>query len=135
MGLKDSIRIGVSILGMLGCAVAPAACDHASVVAPIPLPTQITECETHTARVCGTWSLVSGTRTYTANWPQGSEATITVVQFDAAAVVFNRTDNAGPTPDMNAHYVGVLSGASVRSGVVQWTTGGQTFSGTWDATW
>lgn len=137
MALKNPIRLVVGIFSLLGCAVAPSACDHGptNVITPIQLPSQMTECETNTQRVCGTWSLVSGTRTYTAIWPQGSKATISVVQFDSAAVVFNRIDNAGPTPDMNAHYVGVPSGASVKSGVVQWTTGGQTFSGVWDATW
>jgi hypothetical protein len=136
MALNNPIRVGMSILGFLGCAVAPAACDHAAdVIAPVPLPSQITECETNTQRVCGTWSLVTGTRTYSATWPQGSKATISVVQFDSAAVVFNRTDNAGPTPGMNAHYVGIPSGATVKNGVVQWTTGGQTFSGVWDASW
>jgi hypothetical protein len=126
----------VGLLGLLGCAVAPAACDHGpGALEPLQLPSQITECETNTQRVCGTWSLVSGTRTYNAVWPQGSRATISVVQFDLTAVVFNRVDSAGPTPDMNAHYVGVPSGGSVKSGVVQWTTGGLTFSGMWDATW
>ncbi|MGH9422808.1 MAG: hypothetical protein ACRD3J_22735, partial [Thermoanaerobaculia bacterium] len=112
MALNNSIRLGVSILGLLGCAVAPAACDHATdIVTPVPLPSQITECETNTQRVCGTWSLVAGTRTYSATWPQGSQATISVVQFDSTAIVFSRVDTAGPTPDMNAHYVGVPSGA------------------------
>lgn len=124
--------------GLLICAMMiPAACDHptTNVIEPALLPAQINECETNTQRVCGTWTLVSGTNTYSATWPQGSNATITMIQFDPAAVVFNRIDNAGPTPDMNARYVGILSGTSVKTGVVQWTTGGQTFSGKWDANW
>ena len=137
MALQDSIRLGVGLLGLLGCAMAPAACDSSatSAIAPAQLPAQISECETNTRRVCGTWSLVAGTRAYAATWPQGSRATISVIQFDSTAVVFSRIDNAGPTPDMNARYVGILNGATVKSGVVQWKTGGQTFSGTWDASW
>ena len=136
MALKNSIRLGAGVLGLLGCAVAPAACDHGTdLVAPIQLPSQITECETHTQRVCGTWTLVPGTRTYTAIWSQGSKATISVAQFDSKAVVFDRVDNAGPTPNMNAHYVGILSGARVNGGAVQWTDGGVIISGTWDASW
>ena len=136
MTFNNPIRLGVSVLGLLGCAVAPAACDHGTdIVTPVPLPSQITECETHTARVCGTWSLVAGTRTYNAVWSQGSKATITVVQFDSKTIVFDRVDNAGPTPDMNAHYVGIPSGAAVNSGTVQWKNDGLTISGIWDASW
>jgi len=137
MSLRLLIRSSAGLVGLLGCVVAPAACDHAAtnVIAPAQLPAQINECETNTQRVCGTWSLVAGTRTYSANWPQGSKATIAATQFDSTAVVFNRTDSQGPTPDMVARYVGIPTGASVTSGVVQWTTGGQTFSGKWEATW
>ena len=137
MSLTNLVRFGVSCIGLLGCVVAPAACDRAAtnVIAPLQLPAQINECETNTQRVCGTWTLVAGTRTYSANWPQGSKATITVTQFDASAVVLGRTDLQGPTPDMVAKYVGIPNGARVTGGVVQWTTGGKTFSGTWEATW
>ena len=137
MSLRLFIRSSASLVGLMGCVVAPAACDRAAtnVIAPATLPAQINECETNTQRVCGTWSLVAGTRTYSATWPQGSKATITVTQFDADAVVFRRTDSQGPTPDMVAKYVAIPSGARVTNGIVQWNTGGQIFSGSWEASW
>lgn len=113
------------------------ACHHHPVnedVVPA-LPAKIRECETNTARICGTWTLVVGTSTYSANWVNGSKAIITVVQLDDRAVVFTRRDTAGPTRDMVARYVAIPDGSVVRSGQVRWTTGSLTFFGIWDAHW
>jgi hypothetical protein len=113
------------------------ACHHRPVnedVAPA-LPAEIRECETNTARICGTWTRVVGTSTYSASWANGSKAIITVVQLDDRAVVFTRRDTEGPTRDMVARYVAIPDGSVIRRGQVRWTTGGLTFFGIWDAHW
>jgi hypothetical protein len=103
---------------------------------PTPaLPSVIQECETNTARVCGTWALNPGTSTYSASWVNGSKAIITVVQLDERAVVFTRRDTSGPTSDMIARYVAIPDGKAVQRGQVRWSTGGLTFFGIWDAEW
>lgn len=96
---------------------------------------QIFACETNSAEVCGTWTRLNNSAEYIAQWPQGSEAIITVVRFDATGVVFDRRDTEGPTPDMVARYTGIPEGREVQDGVVRWTTGGWTFQGSWRATW
>jgi hypothetical protein len=99
------------------------------------LPSTITECETHTARVCGTWTLLPGTAMYSASWLNGSRANITAIQLDGRAVVFTRFDTGGPTPKMVARYVAIPDGRTVRNGQVRWSDGGLIFFGTWDASW
>lgn len=122
---------------LLAVAWATASC-HTHPLDPEPtpsLPSLIEECETNTARVCGTWGLIPGTLTYSATWTNGSRAIITVVQLDERAVVFRRRDTSGPTSDMVARYVAIPDGNTVQRGQVRWTTGGLTFFGIWEAEW
>lgn len=100
-----------------------------------PLPSQISECETNTARVCGAWTRVAGTNTYTAMWAQNSTATITVEQWDDEFIELTRRDTGGPTPNMQARYIAIPGARSVTKGQVRWTDGGVTIYGTWDASW
>ena len=99
------------------------------------LPKQISECETHTARVCGLWVRNEGTSSYSATWAQNSTATITVVRWDSGIVEFSRRDTGGPTPRMVARYIGIPRGESVTKGQVEWTNDDVTIYGTWDASW
>ncbi len=111
-------------------------CDSDSTVVADPtLPDVIQECETNTARVCGTWTRQPNTNTYLAQWTQGSQAVVTVVQLDSRAAIFTRKDTGGPTADMVARYIGFADGKTVQKGQVRWTTGGLTFYGTFDAQW
>lgn len=107
-------------------------CSKSSTV-PDPLPARILQCETNTATVCGTWTQIGGH--YRAVWTQGSEANIEIERFDRDVVVFTRSDDVGPTPKMQARYVGVREGRAVRDGHVTWTNEGLTYSGRWQAEW
>lgn len=98
------------------------------------LPEVISECETNTARVCGTWRLGAG-RTYSARWSQASVAKIRVLRFDDDSVAFERDDPAGSSAGMNAVYRGARTGGRSAAGVVTWTYRGRRFSGAWDAEW
>jgi hypothetical protein len=123
-----------------GYAVALLACIACSTnsMSPAPadaLPAVIQECETHTARVCGTWVRNAGTSDYIGSWAQGSKATITAVRWDEDIVEFVRRDTAGPTPSMQAHYLAIKNGRSVSFGQVRWINDGLTIFGTWDAGW
>ena len=112
-----------------------AACSTNSVSPAEPLPSLIRECETHTARVCGTWTRNKGTSTYSATWTQGSIATITPVRWSEDMIEFERRDSEGPTPTMQARYLAIRNGNTVSFGQVRWTNDGLTIFGTWDASW
>jgi hypothetical protein len=99
------------------------------------LPAVIRECETHTARVCGTWTLKAGTSNYSATWPQGSTATITALRWTDDIIELERHDTGGPTPSMYARYLGMRHNNSVSFGQVRWINDGLTIFGTWDASW
>jgi hypothetical protein len=97
-------------------------------------PPRIRECETHTARVCGTWRR-SSSSLYSASWSQRSAAKIEVYRFDRDSVAFVRNDPTGSSRGMHAEYLGARSGERSAAGVVTWTHGGSTFSGRWEAEW
>jgi hypothetical protein len=99
------------------------------------LPALIRECETHTARVCGTWTRSDNASTYAAVWSQGSTATIKAVQWTDDVIEFERTDTGGPTPKMKARYLAIRNGNTISFGQVRWSNDGLTMFGTWDATW
>ena len=117
-------------LGALLVAAGIAGCDS---VTGIHLPSSIHSCETNTATLCADWQR-SGT-IYVADWAQGSHAEIHVTQFDDEHVIFVRDDPSGTSMGMHAVYEGTPSGHSITNGLVTWTQNGQTFSGTWTATW
>jgi hypothetical protein len=98
-----------------------------------PLPATLTECEAHTAVVCGTWTLRPG-KSYFARWSQDSEAVITVRRFSSSRVEFDRRDTAGPTTGMHAVYRGTRSGHGA-GGMVTWMNQGDTITGPWEASW
>jgi hypothetical protein len=103
--------------------------------AAIALPAVIQECERSLLRFCSTWTLNGGQ--YTASWPDGARATLTVSRFDDHAIALHRVDtgdskNAG----MTAEYVGEVDGGRMK-GKVTYTWPGHTPPvgfGTWDAT-
>ena len=122
---------------LMAAAIALCACSTNSIdpVGGGSLPSRISECETNTARVCGTWSRNAGTNTYAAVWSQNSTAIITVERWDDDLIEFTRRDTGGPTPTMVARYVGIPSANTVTKGQVRWTNNGLTIFGTWDASW
>jgi hypothetical protein len=123
-------------LVILSATILAAGCSSNSVApAGDSLPLQISECETNTARVCGTWTRREGTNTYSAVWSQNSTATITVVRWGDDLIEFTRRDTGGPTPNMIARYVGIPRGNTVTKGQVQWINDGLTIFGIWDAAW
>jgi hypothetical protein len=96
------------------------------------VPATIRACETNTARLCSNWTLADSI--YNARWDQGSEAVIRVGHFSADSVRFVRDDPAGTSSGLRAVYQGRVN-QRTAAGVVTWTTGGISFSGTWDGTW
>lgn len=99
----------------------------------IELPNAVYACETHTGKVCGTWTKTAGG--YYARFDQGTEADLTVVRFDADSIVLLRTDRPGPAPYTTATYRAAPTGRTVTNGKVTWTQSGLTFSGPWTAEW
>jgi hypothetical protein len=99
------------------------------------LPARIAECETHTARVCGTWTRIAGTNTYSAVWSQNSTAVIAVIRWDHDVVELARRDTGGPTPNMLARYIAIPGPNSVVKGQVRWVNDDLTIFGSWDASW
>ena len=99
------------------------------------LPPIIHECETHTARVCGTWTRSNNSQNYSAVWAQNSTATIRAVRWTDDLVEFERSDTGGPTPNMKARYLAIRNGNAISFGQVRWINDGLTIFGTWDATW
>lgn len=100
---------------------------------PVPLPNSVYACETHTGRVCSTWTKTAGG--YYARFDQGTEADLTVVRFDADSIVLLRTDRPGPAPYTTATYRAAPTGRTVTNGTVTWRQSGFTFSGPWTAEW
>jgi uncharacterized protein YjdB len=126
--------VGVGTATITATAGGPSATATVTVYPPGTLPATIQECETNTARVCGTWTRTSANG-YTAQYAQGSVGTITVTRFDAGGIVMDRVDNSGTSTGLTAHYTATPVGNSVRNAVVTWTQSGFSFSGTWDADW
>lgn len=97
------------------------------------VPATLTECETNTAQVCGTWTLTDGR--YVGVWSQGTVADIFVRRWDGTEVAFRRTDTAGPSMGLTVEYTGTVQGTAVNNGTVAWTRFGDTYTGSWTATW
>ena len=120
------------------------ACAAALLVAAVPAcksstgsdayPAMIHSCETNTATLCADWKKTGQPGHYVADWSQGSHAEIVVATFEKNSVVFIRDDPSGTSAGMHAFYSGPRTGNAVN-GTVTWTHNGQTFSGTWTATW
>jgi hypothetical protein len=99
----------------------------------IELPNAVYACETHTGKVCSTWTKTAGG--YYARFDQGTEADLTVVRFDVDSIVLRRVDRPGPAPYTTATYRAAPTGRTVTNGTVTWTQSGSTFSGPWTAEW
>lgn len=96
-------------------------------------PSVLVVCETNTATLCARWRRTGDG--YVADWEQGSHAEIRVTRFDGRRIVLVRKDPSGTSAGMQAVYEGTPRGRTVREGIVTWTYGGRTFSGTWMAEW
>ena len=92
------------------------------------------ECEIYTATICGTWAWNPATGQFDANWTNGAQAFITLVENDSK-IVLQRTDPAGTSAGLTAIYTGTRNGTSSISGTVVWTENGRPRSGTWTANW
>jgi hypothetical protein len=118
----------------LAAACVAAACGGSPSESPDPLPNVVNACETHTGKVCSTWTKTA-TGGYYARFDQGTEADLTVVRFDADSIVLLRTDRPGPAPYTTATYRAAPTGRTVTNGTVTWRQSGSTFSGPWTAEW
>jgi hypothetical protein len=112
------------------CAVAV---RHADEDDGFQAPPRIRECETWTARVCGTWTL-DGDH-YDAEWEDGSRATIHIVKFTETRAMFVREDVTGKSAGMTAWYDGAVRGDRVVRGRVTWRKDGDEWGNTWEADW
>lgn len=104
------------------------AVDHDSSTG-LKLPRTLQECETSSATICGSWTLNGNF--FEARWSNGATATLTIERFDGGAIIINRRDR---NVDFSARYVGRLSGNKIE-GTVTWSSGGRSWSGTWNASW
>ncbi|MGV8039733.1 MAG: hypothetical protein AB2L07_06555 [Thermoanaerobaculaceae bacterium] len=80
----------------------------------------------------GTWTW-NGTD-YGARWNNGGEARIRLETMDGNRIVATRKDTAGPSVGLTAVYSASVSGDQIKDGVVTWTFGSSTYSGTWSGT-
>ena len=102
----------------------------APVVAAVPtIPPVLNECE---GPWCGTWTW-DGAH-YRAMWNQGSVAVLTVVRWDAQAIVITRVDPAGTTPGNMSTYTGTITGPNTASGGEQGVFQGSPWSLAWTIT-
>jgi hypothetical protein len=103
---------------------------------PDGVPSIIHECE---GGLCSNWTWNDGK--FTADWPNGAIATLTVQSFTAMSVVINRTDTPkSSTAGLTAVYTGQIAAAgnSIVNGQVTWTWRGfrrGVAMGTWTGTW
>ena len=144
-GLRNLARLGaLGVLAALagGCTCMAMGAPSSARTMPLPsaghavhgLPGTIHECETNTATLCATWERVDPTH-YRSAWPDGSEATITVVRFDRGYVDFRRADSSGKTAGMYAAYTAEVVEGRLEHPAVVWFYEGQQFTGRWSATW
>ena len=97
------------------------------------VPLVVHSCETNTATLCADFHWE--TDHYEADWPQGSHGVIVVNHFAADSVLLTRDDPSGTSAGIHAVYHGQPVGNSILNGIVTWTDNGQTFSGSWQASW
>jgi hypothetical protein len=82
-----------------------------------------------------TWTLLPSGNQFHSRWSNGADANLTIEKFDSEGVRIVRGDTAASVSQgFSAVYTGTISGNSV-SGKVKFTQNGQTWEGTWSATW
>ena len=92
----------------------------------------IKACETFERQICGTWTLQGNH--FEAQWETGIKTRITIEQFDNNRVALNDVV-ATPQGDISVAYSGRISGNKIEGGTVTRTAYGQSWSGTWAASW
>jgi len=72
---------------------------------------------------------------FEAKWSNGAQAVLTIEKFDSEGVIITRRDSSeSVSQNFGAVYTGKISGNSI-SGEVTFTQNGQSWDGTWSATW
>lgn len=97
------------------------------------IPETLHECEAYGAEICGTWT-PEGDH-FNANWDTGDTGTVRIERWDAGGVVLTRYETEGISAGLSARYEGQISGNKIENGIVTWTLGEETWSGTWSAEW
>lgn len=97
---------------------------------PAHLPALISECESGTNyAACSVW--IWHGSAYSAIWPNGAIAQLTVASVDAQQIRIERNDTAGPLVGMTAIYTGKWDGESVSDGKIVATLKGGTNTLAW----
>jgi hypothetical protein len=102
-------------------------------VSSISPPASLQECETYTSEICGRWTLEGDH--YIAEWDNGATALLNIERCSPTDIVLTRYDSGGSSAGLSARYVAQISGNAIRNGRVTWTWNGNTWSGTWEASW
>ncbi|MDM7913162.1 MAG: hypothetical protein QUS09_08705 [Methanotrichaceae archaeon] len=102
-------------------------------VSSISPPASLQECETYTSEICGRWTLEGDH--YIAEWDNGATAVLNIEHCSPTDIVLTRYDFGGSSAGLSARYEGQISGNAVRNGRVAWIWNGNTWSGTWEASW
>ncbi len=102
-------------------------------VSSISPPAILQECETYTSEICGRWTLEGDH--YIAEWDNGATALLNIERCSPTDIVLTRYDSGGSSAGLSARYEGQISGNAVRNGRVTWTWNGNSWSGTWEASW
>ena|GEM_PF-2245129 len=97
------------------------------------VPKTLRGCEAYDTEICGTWTL--GGDHFNANWDTGDTGTVRIERWDTGGVVLTRYETEGISAGLSARYEGQISGNRIEDGVVTWTLGADTWSGTWSAEW
>ncbi len=96
-------------------------------------PQSLHECENGGSEICGTWTL-QGSQ-YIANWENGASAALNIERWGDSGIVLTRYDSGGSSAGLSARYEGRLNGNRIENGKVTWNWNGNTWSGTWSASW
>ncbi len=102
-------------------------------VSSVSPPASLQECETYTSEICGRWNLEGDH--YIAEWDNGATAVLNIERCSPTDIVLTRYDSAGSSAGLSARYEGQISGNAIRNGRVTWSWNGNTWSGTWEASW
>ena len=99
---------------------------------PAQAPDVIKACETFQQQICGTWTLQGNH--FEAQWETGIKSRITIEQFDNNRVALNGVV-ATPQGDISVTYSGRINGNKIEGGTATRISHGQSWSGTWAASW
>lgn len=132
------IRLGRSLIAFLllfelcGAPLHSQPAAGASSPPPAPLPQLLLECESGANyNACSLWTWHGSS--YSAIWPMGAVAQLTVISADPQQVHIERLDTQGPLTGMTATYSGTWKNNAVSDGKIVATFKGGSNTLTWTA--